>query len=426
MTFWAKTVDRSLAAKAFMISKKSLYPWFVVVMLWGVACLNYLDRVMVTTMRETLTAAIPMTDAQFGLLTAAFLWVYGLISPFAGFLSDRFGRSRIILISLFCWSLLTWLTGYARNYEILLIVRGLMGISEAAYIPAALALISDYHRGNTRSFATGIHMTGICVGSGLGGLGGWIAECHSWNLAFILFGVFGIVYAIILMFFLRDTDREDATTESQNAPHDIGFFKALGDLLRSGTFLAMLGFWGLLGMVGWVVVGWMPTYFMEQFHLSQSAAGFYATAYVQAALLTGFLVCGALADIWNRSNPRARILVPAVGLCIAAPGVFLVAKTTVLAIAIAGLVLYGLARAAVDSNMMPALCLVIDSRHRATGYGILNMLSCVIGGLGIYAGGALRDDNVNISTLFTVSAASMLVCAAIMFFIRLPHHPAEE
>jgi MFS family permease len=178
--------------------------WLIVGVLWVVAALNYLDRIMITTMRDSLTQAVPMTDAQFGLLTSVFLWVYGLLSPFAGFLADRFNRSRLIVFSLLVWSLLTWLTGHARSFEELIVVRALMGLSEAAYLPAALALIADYHRGSTRSLATGIHMTGLSVGTGLAGIGGWVAERHGWAAAFDVFGLFGIAYAVGLLFVLRD------------------------------------------------------------------------------------------------------------------------------------------------------------------------------------------------------------------------------
>ena len=74
--------------------------WLIVAVLWVVAALNYLDRIMVTTMRDSLMEAVPMTDAQFGLLTSVFLWVYGLLSPLTGFLADRFNRSRLIVLSL--------------------------------------------------------------------------------------------------------------------------------------------------------------------------------------------------------------------------------------------------------------------------------------------------------------------------------------
>lgn len=179
-------------------------PWLIVGLLFVVGALNYLDRTMIATMRTSIVESIPMTDAQFGLLTSMFLWVYGLLSPFAGFMADRFSRSKVIIGSLFVWSLVTWLTSHATTYNQLLATRALMGISEAFYIPAALALILDYHKGPTQSLATGLHMTGVMVGQSLGFVGGWLAESHSWDYAFHIFGVVGIIYAAILFFILKD------------------------------------------------------------------------------------------------------------------------------------------------------------------------------------------------------------------------------
>src|SRR5436190_19787676 len=93
-------------------SNSNLRIWLPVALLWLVACLNYLDRLAITTMRDPIKASIHMTDAQFGLLTSVFLWVYGLLSPFAGYLADRFSRRAVILIGLFVWSAVTWATGH--------------------------------------------------------------------------------------------------------------------------------------------------------------------------------------------------------------------------------------------------------------------------------------------------------------------------
>lgn len=394
-------------------------------MLWVVAALNYLDRIMITTMRGSLVEAIPMSDAQFGLLTSVFLWVYGLLSPFTGFLADKFNRSRLIIGSLLVWSALTWLTGHARTFEELLVVRALMGLSEAAYLPAALALIADYHRSTTRSLATGIHMTGLSVGSGLGGLGGWLAERHGWSFAFDVFGLFGIGYAIVLAFALREAPREQATATGSEAAPNVKLCEALASLFRSRSLFFLILFWGLLGVTGWAVVGWMPTYFKEQFNLGQGAAGISATAYLYTAMLFGKLIGGAWADRWSRTQQRARILVPAIGLFVAAPAIFAVANTGVLAVAIAGLSLYGLTRTFSDANLMPILCQVSDPRYRATGYGVLNMFSTVVGGLTVYAGGAMRDAKIDVSTLFQIAAAGLLVCAVLMMLVKPRHPPAN-
>ena len=232
---------------------------------------------MITTMRLSLKEAIPMTDAQFGLLTSMFLWVYGALSPFTGFLADRFSRRVVIIVSLLVWSALTWLTGQAKSYEQLVLIRSLMGISEACYLPAALALIADFHRGPTRSLATGLHMTGITIGSGLGGLGGWFAEGHGWSFPFSLFGIVGVTYSICLLFLLPEAPREAAMSATSETESTIGFGAALRSLFGRGSFIIAMIYWGLLGLAGWALAGWLPTYLNEEFHLTQGVAGLSAT-----------------------------------------------------------------------------------------------------------------------------------------------------
>lgn len=399
------------------------WAWFVVAMLWLVALLNYLDRLMITTMRLSLKEAIPMTDSQFGLLTSVFLWVYAGLSPFGGFLADRFNRTRVIVGSLLVWSLVTWLTGHARSFEQLLLARAVMGISEACYIPAALALIADYHRGPTRSLATGIHMTGIFTGSALGGLGGWLAERYGWSLSFSIFGGVGTVYAILLMCMLTDAPADPQSAEAPPQRPQPGLWQAIVSLLAQREFLLLLLYWGLLGVVGWAIVGWLPTYMNEHFHLTQGVAGLSATGYLQTASLFGVLFGGAWADRWSRSDERGRIFVPLIGLCVAAPAVFVAANTNLLLVAIAGVVLFGFTKAFTDSNMMPILCLVADPRCRATGYGVLNLCSCLTGGITVYVGGKLLDHGMSLNSLFQVSAGVLLMCAVLLFAVK-PRHPA--
>ena len=391
--------------------------WLVVGLLWVVGCLNYLDRVMITTMRGSVKDAIPMTEAQFGLLTTAFLLVYAGLSPFAGFLADRFNRSRVIIVSLFVWSLITWLTAHVKTYDQLVATRLLMGVSEACYLPAALALVADYHRGTTRSLATGILLGGVMVGGAMGGLGGWLAERHHWTYAFNLFGLIGIGFSFVLLFWLRDIPVV-AKTAAEPEPPKVAMWEAMKSLFGSTAFILAFVYWGLLGVAAWMVIGWMPTFLQEQFHLTQGRAGLLATGYVNIASLIGLVVGGAWADQWSKTNRRGCLYVTAIGLALSVPSILLVSVTNSLPLAIAGLTCYGLTIAFASSEMMPILCLFLSRRYLATGFGVLNLFACAVGGATTYAGGALRDANIDLSRLFAVGAAGMFLCAALLLFIK--------
>ncbi len=407
-----------------MIHKKSFYPWLLVAMLCVVGCLNYLDRMMITTMRSSIIAEIPMSEAQFGLLTSVFLWIYGFASPFAGYLADKFNRSKVIIGSLFIWSLVTWLTSQASNFNELLLARALMGISEACYIPAALALIVDYHPGNTNSTATGLHIGGVYIGQSLGFIGGWIAETHSWHYAFHIFGVIGVIYAIILIFLLKDKQETVASAGENNAAKStVNIWDAFKSLFKNYAFNMVLFIWGLAGAVSWMVNGWLPTYYKEKFNLTQTEAGVYSTVYFFTAMLLGVILGGALADLWSKRNKNARILLPAIGFLIAVPGVIIASYTDLIWVTVIGFVLYAFTRPFIDANMMPILERIIDKRYLATGYGILNFCSCIIGGIGIYAAGALRDAQIDLSSVFQVAALTMIVCAVALFSLVPRNNP---
>jgi MFS family permease len=419
-----KKIQMSDQTKTIQV-KVSRNAWLVVGLLFIVGALNYLDRTMIATMRSSIVESVPMSDAQFGLLTSVFLWVYGILSPLAGFLADRFSRSKVIIGSLFIWSLVTWLTSLATTYNQLLATRALMGISEAFYIPAALALIMDYHKGPTQSTATGLHIAGVMVGQSLGFIGGWIAENHTWNYAFHIFGMVGIAYAILLLFILKDAPKAESieniplNSQTENKTKvNVKFSTAIKDLFTRKSFVILFVFWGIMGVVGWMVMAWLPTYYKEHFNLSQSMAGFYATAYLYPASIAGLLLGGFLSDRWSKKNKHARILIPMIGLAIAAPAVFAGSYTTVLWIAILFFLIYGLTRMFVDTNLMPILCLTVDNRYRATGYGILNMFATIIGGLGIYAAGALRDSQINLNLVYRLASLSIIICIILLWLVK--------
>ena len=170
------------------------YPWVVVGLLWVVALLNYMDRQMLSTMKEAMQIDIVelQSAANFGYLMAVFLWIYGLMSPVSGIIADRLNRKWLIVGSLFVWSSVTYLMGVADTFDQVLWLRAVMGVSEALYIPAALSLIADYHTGKSRSLAIGIHMTGLYMGQAVGGFGATVAATFSWHTTFHWFGIIGL------------------------------------------------------------------------------------------------------------------------------------------------------------------------------------------------------------------------------------------
>jgi MFS family permease len=200
------------------IDERSFYPWLVVALLWGVALLNYMDRQMLSTMKPAIMVDIAELEKaeNFGRLMAVFLWIYGLMSPMAGLIADRINRKWLIIGSLGVWSFVTLTMGYATSFGQLFVLRAIMGISEALYMPAGLSLIADYHRGNTRSLAIGLHMTGIYFGQALGGFGATVASSWSWQAAFHSFGLIGITYSLVLIFFLSEKRVEGSQAVGNN------------------------------------------------------------------------------------------------------------------------------------------------------------------------------------------------------------------
>jgi MFS family permease len=396
------------------------YAWIVVALLFPVALLNYLDRQMIAAMKVSVMGDVRgmELEAQWGYMLGQFKWVYAFFSPVGGYVADRFSRRWTICGSLFAWSLITWLTGHVETYQGLLWTRTAMGLSEAFYIPAALALISDYHRGPTRSRATGIHQMGIYCGVILGGFAGYAAESPmvGWRATFNITGLAGILYAFPLLFLLRDR-----RTESGERPTATGVTGSLRELLTNTSFLLLVVYFTLPALAGWVVRDWMPAILQQSFNLSQGLAGVSATLYWQAAAIVAALGGGWLADRWMRSTERGRIYVSALGMALIIPALFGVGNAPSLgsfSLAIASLVLFGIGWGFFDINNMPILCQIARPELRATGYGIMNFVSISCGGFADWGFGALRDHNVPLNAIFGVFASACVVSVVLVLLIR--------
>jgi len=397
--------------------------WLVVALLVPVALLNYLDRQMLAAMNRSMMSDIPdiATKANWGLVLGSFKWVYALLSPIGGYLADRLSRRHVIVGSLFIWSAVTWATGHVTTLEELVAARAVMGISEAFYIPAALALITDFHLGPTRSRAVGIHQMGIYVGIILGGFSGYVADSPDlgWRFAFSACGIIGLVYAFPLYAFLSNPPRPAGAWRSPSP------LAAMGELFSNLAFILLVLYFTLPAIAGWVVKDWMPAILNEKFNLGQGKAGVSAVLYVQLASLAGAGIGGWLADRWMRRSVRGRIYVSALGMSFFLPALFGVGDAGSLGVAIAFLVLFGLGWGSFDCNNMPILCQIARPELRATGYGIMNLVSISCGGFADWGFGALRDRQVPLNVIFGVFGGVALLSVLIVLCIR-PREPGAQ
>ena len=397
------------------------YAWFVVALLFPVALLNYLDRQMLATMKGSMVGDIPSiaNKADWGLILGCFKWTYAVLSPFGGYVADRFSRRHVIGASLFIWSAVTWWTAHVTSFHELMTARALMGISEAFYIPAALALIADYHPGDTRSRAVGVHQTGIYVGQILGGFAGYVADSPDlgWRWAFTTCGIVGLLYALPLFGLLRNPER--AVVAAGAPARTDGVFRGL---LGNRNFILLVLYFTLPAIAGWVVRDWMPDILREKFSLGQGASGVKAILFVQIASLIGAVLGGLLADKLMRRTPRGRIFASAIGMVLFLPALFSVGNAGTITVAILGLSIFGLGWGFFDCNNMPILCQVARPEWRATGYGIMNLVSISCGGFGDWVFGALRDRHVALNLIFGVFAGVALLSVFLVLLIR----PREE
>ena len=368
------------------MKNSKIYPWVVVALLWVVALLNYMDRQMLSTMKEAMQIDIvELQNAEnFGILMAVFLWIYGFMSPVSGMVADRISRKWLIVGSLLVWSSVTYLMGIADNFDQLIWLRALMGISEALYIPAGLSLIADYHSDKTRSLAVGIHMTGLYMGQAIGGFGATVAAAFTWHTAFHWFGIIGIAYAIILAIFLKDIKREPKTPQMGPSANSYKITKGLALLFSNVAFWVILFFFASSSLPGWATKNWLPTLYAESLNIPMSEAGPISTITIAASSFIGVIFGGMLSDRWVQSNLRGRIYTSAIGMGLTIPSLVLIGVGESFAAVVCAGILFGVGYGMFDANNMPILCQFVSSKQRATAYGVMNMV-------GVFSGAAITQ-----------------------------------
>ena len=405
------------------LKSSKAYPWIVVGLLWVVALLNYMDRQMLSTMREAMQIDIAELESavNFGRLMAIFLWIYGCISPFAGAIADRISRKWLIIGSLAVWSGVTLAMGFCTTYNQIYVLRALMGISEALYIPAGLSLIADYFTGSSRSLAVVIHMTGLYLGQAVGGFGATIAAAFSWQQTFLCFGIAGVAYAALLAIMLEDrrNEKSECGPDAAEPPAKEPVWKSFALIFSNISFWTILFFFAASSLPGWSTKNWLPTLFAESLGIPMSQAGPLSTITIAVSSFFGVLIGGSLSDNWVRKNIRGRIYTSAIGLAMMIPALVFIGLGSGLVSAIGAGVCFGVGYGMFDTNNMPILCQFVSSRHRATAYGIMNMTGVFFGALITQILGRWADKG-NLGLGFTLMAAALGIALLLQLTVLRP------
>lgn len=416
------------------LQNKKFYPWLVVGLLWVVALLNYMDRQMLSTMQQNIANDIhALQNAEaFGALMAIFLWVYGISSPFSGAVADRVSRKWLIVGSLGVWSAVTYAMGLCHDFQSLMWLRGIMGISEALYIPSALSLIADYFTGHGRSLAIGLHMTGLYCGQALGGFGSMVASTWSWQQTFHWFGIIGVAYAIVLIFLLHEKSGRGVAARPVPSGEAQGRKGGKESMLQSfGVVFSTMAFWVILfffassSIPGWATKNWLPTLFHDNLDLSMDWAGPMATLTIAVSSFIGVMIGGPISDRWVRSNVRGRIYTSAIGMAMMIPALVFIGLAHNAWLSVLAGLFFGIGYGMFDANNMPILCQFVSSRQRAMAYGLMNSVGVIMGAITTQLLGSLAE-SVGLGLCFALMGGILLIALALQLTVLRPKYDDKD
>ena len=289
----------------------SSYQMRVLVVLTLVNFVNYIDRQILYPVLPLIGADFHLSHSQLGLLVAAFSIVHSLGTLPLGRLADRSSRKKVISFGILFWSAATFLTGLATSFRTLLTARALVGVGEAAYTPAATAIITGAFSREIRARVQGIFDLGTFIGGAVGiALGGILAEWVGWRPAFFIVGIPGLLLGLTI-FRLPEAPR-DSRVEQVPVRRLLGV-PAYLMVLVGGWFITFAGH-------AYIIWGTLFVHRYKGFGLKE--AGLSLGVIVVLAGLLGVMTGAALADRLARLVPWGRVMTGCTGFLVSAPLIF--------------------------------------------------------------------------------------------------------
>jgi predicted MFS family arabinose efflux permease len=369
------------------------YKRFALVMLTIVYAFNFIDRQILVILQEPIKADMGLSDAQLGLLSGfTFALVYVIAGIPIAYWADRGNRRNIVALALTVWSGMTAISGFAQNYGQLLLARVGVGLGEAGGSPPAHSMISDYYPPEKRGRALSFYSMGVYIGILLGFmLGGIIADTFGWRMAFVIVGLPGVVFAIILRLTVKEPLRgrwDDSSTE-QRTPT---LAETMQILRRTPAFWYIAVGAGLMAYVGYGNGNFFPSYLVRNHDMSLAQVGMTLAIVSGVSGMAGTFLGGFLGDKYGAKDVRWYLWIPAIGGLIAFPPSLFVLLTDNTTVALG---VQGAATVMATLYLGPCIAMshmLVPSSMRALASAILFFVLNIIGlGMGPFVTGLMSD-----------------------------------
>jgi MFS transporter, Spinster family, sphingosine-1-phosphate transporter len=395
------------------------YRWKLAALIFFASALNYGDRTTITSIFPLLRSEFGLSDIGLAATGSAFLWSYGLCSPLAGLLADRFSRSKMVVWSLFGWSAVTLASALATNIQALFTMRLLLGVAESLYLPAAIALLADHHPASTRAKAIGMHMAGLSTGMVAGGvLSGYLAARYSWRLPLVLMGCTGMALAAYCRSALHDAAETRTVVPQVQRPAE-----AFRIMVKTPAMLILAGELMLMGIGNWSLVNWLPLYFNETFGMALGRAALFGTVFLQAGATLGVVLGGAASDAVARGRTSVRMLLFGIFYLAAAPALLVFLTTPGPYLIGAAVLGFAILRGMGQVNSNPLVCELLPLESRSSALGVMNGLACLAGAAGVMASGWLKSSLGLAGVFASISLVTVTCGIALIVFSRVSRQP---
>jgi sugar phosphate permease len=314
------------------------------VVLWLTVALymiTYMDRTVISYAAPFIRQEYGFSLVTMGWILASFQWGYALFQIPGGWLGDRIGPRRALAVIVAWWSAFTSATALAWSASTMASIRFLFGMGEAGAFPIATRSLSRWMLPSERGYAQGITHAGSRIGAALTPpIVVWLILQYGWRGPFLIFGVVGLIWALVWLWYYRDTPDEH---RGVNAAERELIHGSLGgrrsaksqsvpwrQILRSRTLRYLATMYFCYGYCINMYLVWFPTYLLEHREFNVKQMGFYASLPLLAGTL-GDLSGGWLSDLWFKRSGNivaARRVVAITGFLLAGASIVPAALTS--------------------------------------------------------------------------------------------------